>query len=186
MSRNAGITKSLIRWLPLVPLTATAALVLWLNRSPWWGWALIGVLLVAAGAAARRWLRGHVLLQTGAWMLAAAIVCTTAVGMYPPPTVRDAGGNDPQPTEVVPTHDGLVRGVLIDDRSTGIFAGIPYAHAPVGKLRWRAPQPLQPRTGVFTGDRFSSAPIQSTSTFFTRARRWSRCHSRTHSSTRIP
>ncbi|TFD87047.1 hypothetical protein E3T61_14385 [Cryobacterium lactosi] len=156
-------------WLPLIPLTAVALVLLWLNRSPWWGWALVGVMIVAAAAAARKWLRGHALLQAGAWLLTAVIVFTTAVFAYPSPTVREAGGADPQLTDVITTHDGPVRGVTNDDRSVEIFAGIPYAQPPVGDLRWRAPQPLTARTEVFTADRFSSAPVQGTSKFFTRA-----------------
>jgi para-nitrobenzyl esterase len=59
--------------------------------------------------------------------------------------------------------------VLNDDRSVEIFAGVPYAQAPVGDLRWRPPRALERRTEVFTADRFPPAPIQATSTFLTRA-----------------
>ena len=43
---------------------------------------------------------------------------------------------------VVPTHDGLLEG----KHAEGIdqFLGIPYAAPPVGRLRWQAPQPVQP------------------------------------------
>ncbi|QYF75326.1 carboxylesterase family protein [Cryobacterium sp. PAMC25264] len=156
-------------WLPLIPLTAVAAVLLWLNRSPWWGWVLVGVMIVAAATAARRWLRGHALLQVGAWLLTAVIVFTTALFAYPAPMVREAGGADPLLTDVVATHDGPVRGVTNDDRAVEIFAGIPYAQPPVGDLRWLAPEPLTARTEVFTADRFSSAPVQGTSRFLTRA-----------------
>ena len=166
---RSRIANALKLWLPLALLSAIAAILLWLNRSPWWGWLLVAVLLVLAGAAARRWRRGHALLRIGAWILAAVIVCTTAVFAYPLPTVREAGGEDTQLTDTVSTHDGPVRGVTNDDRTVEIFAGIPYAKAPVGDLRWRAPQPLTPRTGVFTADHFSPAPIQGTTRFSTRA-----------------
>lgn len=45
----------------------------------------------------------------------------------------------------------IKQGVLegIDRGSHILFAGIPYAKAPVGDLRWRAPQPPNPWEGVF-------------------------------------
>ena len=149
--------------------TATAAVLLWLNRSPWWGWMLVGALLVSIALAARWLLRARVLVQVGAWLIAAVLVCGTAVLAYPPAVVRTAGGGEPQPTEQVDTKEGAVQGVVNDSRTVEIFAGIPYAQPPVGDLRWRAPEPLEPRDGVFAAERFSPAPVQGTSTFSTRA-----------------
>lgn len=141
----------------------------WLNRSPWWSWAVLGTLLATLGVTAHWWLRGRALLQVGAWLLAGALVSTTAVLAYPPAQNRIAGGSHPQPSALVSTREGPVRGVLNDDRTVEIFAGIPYAQPPVGDLRWSPPQPPEPRSEVFTADRFSDVPVQGTSTFFTRA-----------------
>lgn len=49
-----------------------------------------------------------------------------------------------QPSVSVDT--GQLAGATVDDLQ--IFKGIPYAAPPVGALRWRAPQPAQPWTGV--------------------------------------
>jgi para-nitrobenzyl esterase len=150
-------------------LTVIAFVLAWLNRSPSWGWSIVVAQLMALGATVRWWARGHPLLQVGAWLVAGTLVLATAVPVYPPSQSRIAGGEDRSPSRPVQTREGAVIGVYNDGRTVEIFAGIPYAQAPVGDLRWRPPQPLEPRTDVFSADRFSAVPIQGTSTFFTRA-----------------
>ncbi len=44
--------------------------------------------------------------------------------------------------------DGVLEGVVSADGKVRTFKGIPYAAPPVGALRWRAPQPIAPWTGV--------------------------------------
>jgi para-nitrobenzyl esterase len=167
--RQGGWAGFLRFWAPLLVLTTIACVLVWLNRSPWWGWALVAGLLVAVGVTARSWARRHPALQVGAWLLAATIVAATAILAHPAPQQRLAGGKDRSPTGPVQTQHGPVVGVYNDERTVEIFAGIPYAQPPVGALRWRAPQPPEPRPDVFVADRFSDVPIQGTSTFFTRA-----------------
>ncbi|MDR1780036.1 MAG: carboxylesterase family protein [Tannerella sp.] len=48
----------------------------------------------------------------------------------------------------VATKNGLLSGRLSSDGKVKIFMGIPYAAAPVGDLRWRAPQPAPAWEGV--------------------------------------
>jgi para-nitrobenzyl esterase len=60
-------------------------------------------------------------------------------------------------SEPVPTEGGLVAG---DGRDVRAFRGIPYAQAPVGQLRWRAPQPAAAWTGVRDGTRFGADCMQ--------------------------
>jgi len=58
--------------------------------------------------------------------------------------------------------DGTVSGSF--DESTGIttFKGIPFAAPPVGDLRWKAPQPVEPWEGVKECTEFSASPMQAT------------------------
>jgi carboxylesterase type B len=60
---------------------------------------------------------------------------------------------------VVRTEGGLVSGT---GTATGIstYRGIPFAAAPVGALRWRAPQPAAPWAGVKPGDKFGADCMQ--------------------------
>lgn len=48
----------------------------------------------------------------------------------------------------VDTETGVVRGKLSNDSAVEIFKGIPYAAPPVGELRWKAPRPPLPWSGV--------------------------------------
>ena len=63
--------------------------------------------------------------------------------------------------EPVRVSTGLVEGVPSADASVTVFRGIPFAAPPVGDLRWRAPAPPSPWTGVRKADRFSAACMQN-------------------------
>ena len=56
----------------------------------------------------------------------------------------------------VQVEAGRVRGVPRDDHGVLAFKGIPYAAAPVGDLRWRAPQPPQAWAGVRDATQFGA------------------------------
>lgn len=73
-------------------------------------------------------------------LLAALILCTACAGGAGEPVQTPA---DPA---VVQTGAGAVRGVLAQDHR--LFAGIPYAAAPVGPLRWQNPRPAPSWDGV--------------------------------------
>ncbi len=42
---------------------------------------------------------------------------------------------------IVKTEQGKVHGKTINDNKVKAFMGLPYAAAPTGNLRWKAPQP---------------------------------------------
>ncbi|PTY07088.1 carboxylesterase [Opitutaceae bacterium EW11] len=62
----------------------------------------------------------------------------------------------------VMTEYGLVQGV--SEKDLTVYRGIPFAAPPVGDLRWRAPQPATPWTGVRAAEKFAPDPIQGAGT----------------------
>ena len=50
--------------------------------------------------------------------------------------------------KIAKTEGGLVRGTYGKDMAVSVFKGVPFAAPPVGKNRWRAPQPVEPWEGV--------------------------------------
>ena len=65
--------------------------------------------------------------------------------------------NAPEPIRVT---GGLIAGTISQQADIQIFRGIPFAAPPVGDLRWKAPQPVQPWTGVRKCDAFGPSPMQ--------------------------
>src|SRR4051812_23906429 len=82
------------------------------------------------------------LFSKGVPMLRRLLLTSVAVAgcaLVGAPSARAAG--DP-----VKVTGGMVEGALKDGVLS--FKGIPFAAPPVGDLRWRAPQPAKPWTGV--------------------------------------
>ncbi|KAJ3156546.1 hypothetical protein HDU89_004328 [Geranomyces variabilis] len=65
----------------------------------------------------------------------------------------------PENAPIVNTTSGAVRGVVRSPNLL-IWRGIPYAAPPVGPLRFKAPQPVQPWDGVLDTTRFGADAIQ--------------------------
>ena len=65
-----------------------------------------------------------------------------------------------QLTKPVKVTGGLVQGVPGQDPAITVFKGIPFAAPPVGDLRWHAPQPVVPWSGVRLANKFGNSCIQ--------------------------
>ncbi|HYM23138.1 MAG TPA: carboxylesterase family protein, partial [Vicinamibacterales bacterium] len=62
-------------------------------------------------------------------------------------------------SDVVNVDGGPVAGTAVD--GVRVFKGIPFAAPPVGALRWKAPQPVVPWTGVRNADTFGPECMQT-------------------------
>ena len=58
----------------------------------------------------------------------------------------------------VKTQYGVLEG--FEENGVKKFLGVPFAQAPVGELRWKAPQPLKPWEGVRDAKQFGDDPMQ--------------------------
>lgn len=60
----------------------------------------------------------------------------------------------------ISTPKGLIADQPASAAGVRLFKGIPYASPPVGDLRWRAPQPVEPWQGARAADRFGPRCMQ--------------------------
>ncbi len=63
---------------------------------------------------------------------------------------------------IVKTQNGLIEGLHGWDPRIAEFKGVPYAKPPVGKLRFRSPQPLEPWDGVLQAFDYAPVSMQQT------------------------
>ncbi|MEV6106492.1 carboxylesterase family protein [Streptomyces sp. NPDC051940] len=91
-------------------------------------------------------------------VVSAAVSAATALTA----TAQLGGGDSDYPGQypVVRTDKGAVRGEA--KAMVTSFKGIPYAKAPVGGLRWKAPQPAGAWQGVRDATRFGGSCVQGT------------------------
>ena len=59
----------------------------------------------------------------------------------------------------VKTRYGTFNG-FVDKNGVKTWLGIPFAQPPVGKLRWRAPEPMKPSNKTFDAKKFGFKPVQ--------------------------
>lgn len=71
--------------------------------------------------------------------------------------------SNPKKTEVLTLKNGDVQGVYNKDKSVRVYAGIPYAEAPVGDLRWKEPVPISNWEGVKDCTHFAAQSMQKRS-----------------------
>ncbi len=104
--------------------------------------------------------------KAGAGLFLALIVLFILNYWYSEPIVKRTAavsGLKPEASEVVHVAQGDLTGVVNEDRNVEVFAGIPYAKAPVGELRWKEPQTAESWAGVRECDIYGPMAMQPTS-----------------------
>ncbi len=149
--------------IPALPVLIIMILLCELGKR---GIAGAGAALLAAGvfafltvASARgEWPKYTKPLLWAGWILIFALIFI----LFAPKEKRIAAyeGKSPVYTGTVKVAQGELRGVKSADGEIEIYAGIPYAKAPVGELRWREPQDAESWQGVFDADTFGPMSMQ--------------------------
>ena len=62
---------------------------------------------------------------------------------------------------IIKTTKGYVEGTFNPKTKVAKYLGIPFAKPPVGDLRWKAPAPMEPWTGIKTTKAFGPSPMQA-------------------------
>lgn len=60
----------------------------------------------------------------------------------------------------VKVEEGILEGLPAANQMFSVFRGVPFAEPPVGELRWRDPQPVQPWEGVRQAHKFGALAMQ--------------------------
>lgn len=93
-----------------------------------------------------------------------AFIITTAIilPLTKPSVERKSAAyySKPVATEVMTLANGKVQGVYSKDKKVEIYAGIPYAKAPIGDLRWKAPQDVEDWSDVKDCSYFAPKSMQ--------------------------
>lgn len=146
----------------LALLTATTLTVLLLNQITLLRVIVLSVIMIIIFCLKNRITRLKYRYHVLYWLL--AVVAVTAAFGWTSPALHDrylSGSEKKVLTKPVQTKYGLLSGVYNSDHSIREFAGIPYAKAPVGDLRWKAPQPPKAWRGIRSADHFSDCEVQS-------------------------
>ncbi|WP_413379334.1 carboxylesterase/lipase family protein [Paenibacillus taichungensis] len=149
-------------WAPFMVFALITALLLFTRESRLLEWVLFAVVGTIAIFMRKPLVRLRTLFKFASWILTSAFLGLIVI-LTGPILVNRSVWNDEMesmPTEPVETQDGLISGLYNEDKSVRAFAAIPYATPPVGELRWKAPQPVQPWKGVRELKRFPNAAMQ--------------------------
>lgn len=91
------------------------------------------------------------------------IIVVLTLTLYSPQVEAKAAVDysNPIPTQILHLEKGDIRGVYNDDKSVEVYAGIPYAKAPIGELRWKEPQEVEKWDGVKECSTFAANSMQA-------------------------
>lgn len=144
------------------------ALYLEIFRNQIWGWCLALVLIVAYFVLHRKiFSKKRWQFQLLSFLVLVGLLFCNAVISGPRERQVSAGdGKKHGYTDVITVTEGQLQGVNNPAGTVEIFAGIPYAKAPVGDLRWKAPQPANKWDGVRVCDTYAPMAMQQRENLF--------------------
>ncbi len=67
---------------------------------------------------------------------------------------------------IITLNEGQAQGLLTKDEKVEVYAGLPYAKAPIGDLRWKEPQDVEPWEGIRDASYFADMSMQASSNTF--------------------
>ena len=79
----------------------------------------------------------RIFIRAAKYSLAAAVAALAAIFL-----------TGARAAEALQVEGGQIANAAPDASGIRVFKGIPYAAPPVGELRWKAPQPVQPWNGI--------------------------------------
>lgn len=146
----------------LIVIGAVFLTLLELNKNSLWGWALALLALAGFFFLRKNVLAEHaLLLRIGGWVALAGVLAVIWQCTQGPFLLRGAVEDKaPAVTEIITVAQGQLTGVTTADGAVEVYAGIPYAKAPVGELRWREPRNPDPWEGVLAADHFAPMSMQ--------------------------
>lgn len=161
-SKASGI----LFWIPFFIILILYIIILELSKNTIAGWMAACALFILF-LVVRRWQNGAGKCKKGktALMFAGLIVCLLICLKCTTPPEKLMPATDerhPTVTDIVTTAQGDLTGVYTKDQSVEVYAGIPYAKAPVGDLRFREPEAPEPWEGVRACDHFGPMAMQKT------------------------
>ena len=92
------------------------------------------------------------------------VIVTAVMFILAKPTVEKTKAvkdKNPEKTEVLTLANGKVQGVYNSNKTVEVYAGIPYAKAPVGELRWKEQQDVENWEGVRDCSTFAPKSMQA-------------------------
>ena len=146
-------------------ITALYIVILELSKNTLIGWA-VGIIMGILMLVARKFLLNEDLFKAKAklmlWLCFFAVLIVNYIITGPPyKRVPAVDNKNPDATEVVSINQGDLTGVYNADHSVKVYAGIPYAKAPVGDLRFKEPQAAESWDGILECNEFGPMAMQS-------------------------
>lgn len=154
--------KSVGFWIVTVITFVLMLALLELNKNQLWGFAAAAVLAVGYVLLSGKLLSGaRWYAKFGIWVLWLCVFGGLIFISWPPTkAVPAAKGGALASTGIIKVEQGELTGLVAENGSVEVFAGIPYAKPPVGDLRWKEPQDPDKWEGVFEATSFAPMSMQ--------------------------